>query len=1077
MKPLSKKSAKLRTCREVLERLRWDPAFDESAFFVLYEDRLQGVLKIPLSQIFQGKDLVEHRILQIGVDSLILWDREKRLDLLFGSGASLHADTQQIQEAVRRSKNLKEETLKAKEKPSRKKHKTSLSSTDFETQEIPTYRYHSLYGRWEEFLPYSLKTFPSTLTLLTYNVLFDLYEGEKLYTEKRISLLCELLQKSSADIIALQEVTPAFWQKLLKEGWVLQDYFVSESSSCATLQPYGQVLLSRYPLQYRIRALSEHKKILYGRLNIENQYRLVFATLHLTSNRSEHAGVRRKEELGVLFQDLYDQSLESKEVEAFDAILLGDFNSNDLSLKQIQKEQGFTDIWETLYPEDPGYTFNPEMNPLARLMSLTGEAQRLDQFWYKRFCQIASTPDLEVIDISLIGKKPFISENQSSSWWPSDHFGLCSLWQFQKMETPPDPLYLSPSATSIKKGADQEALLPSSPKSVLISDSLQAYSIDLAKAPLVVESACALVPPQSLWPAIQKIRQQYDPAYSRWMPHINLFYPFFSEAFLDEVSQRLLPLFKEIPPFHLRLKRFHFFQHRQNCTLWLVPESDPPDALETLYQRLLSHLPPSLQEPPFPFTPHLTVAKVSEKERKSLLEQLSQEWKPLEGEINALSFLCRGKKTPFQLKNSLPFQGSPPTPVEKRTPSDLELLQFLEDFCASLFKEQKILWPLAYIVGSTRLGIQGKDLDLLALGPENVSSETFFKICSEAFYKKYPNAFLRYTPATTLPILKIHFPERELDIQYFPFPYRFLSLRSPWTLTLEERESLEEKSLTALLSLLDAEALKPHFEEELPRQTLIYLRQWTTQRCLKQQSLGFPGSLSWAILLAIYLKNTPNPQKYSPLELLEGFFLWFSLQNEDQLFSLEDQHLPPSSFQKIPVRLKVNTLVAPYRNSTRTVTRLTRSILFEEIQRALEILKANKPVTSSEVQNSLLFSAYQGEPYTHFICFFLEGNRDFESACGLLESHFLSLILKAENLSTPSLLEMVRPLPPYSSQKTPQGEKIQEWKWGIKEEAIQKFSGLLENWIQEFRDKHPTVELKLHFSIQEKRSPLKIQKW
>ena len=43
----------------------------------------------------------------------------------------------------------------------------------------------------------------------------------------------------------------------------------------------------------------------------------------------------------------------------------------------------------------------------------------------------------------------------------------------------------------------------------------------------VVTSAIIVSPPKDTWGPIQDIRLKFDKAYKRWMPHINLIYPFF----------------------------------------------------------------------------------------------------------------------------------------------------------------------------------------------------------------------------------------------------------------------------------------------------------------------------------------------------------------------------------------------------------------------------------------------------------------------------------------------------------------------------------------------------------------------
>ena len=52
-------------------------------------------------------------------------------------------------------------------------------------------------------------------------------------------------------------------------------------------------------------------------------------------------------------------------------------------------------------------------------------------------------------------------------------------------------------------------------------------------------SAWAVLPPPELWPRIDDWRRQHDPAYPRWMPHINLLYPAPLEPDYDQVRLQL----------------------------------------------------------------------------------------------------------------------------------------------------------------------------------------------------------------------------------------------------------------------------------------------------------------------------------------------------------------------------------------------------------------------------------------------------------------------------------------------------------------------------------------------------------
>ena len=74
----------------------------------------------------------------------------------------------------------------------------------------------------------------------------------------------------------------------------------------------------------------------------------------------------------------------------------------------------------------------------------------------------------------------------------------------------------------------------------------------------------------------------HDKGYVRWMPHINLVYPFIPDNdngrnFLD-ASKKIQDALSDVEPFRVRFTKdtFKYFMHRKSCTLWLkpLPEGD-----------------------------------------------------------------------------------------------------------------------------------------------------------------------------------------------------------------------------------------------------------------------------------------------------------------------------------------------------------------------------------------------------------------------------------------------------------------------------------------------------------------------
>lgn len=92
--------AKLRPFQDVLHRLRWDGSHDLSRYIVGYLERFEGVREMPLEDFVRVNDdytdedwIPLHRVRYVkfwpvdGEDEVV-WDRDRRIDNIFGSGRS-----------------------------------------------------------------------------------------------------------------------------------------------------------------------------------------------------------------------------------------------------------------------------------------------------------------------------------------------------------------------------------------------------------------------------------------------------------------------------------------------------------------------------------------------------------------------------------------------------------------------------------------------------------------------------------------------------------------------------------------------------------------------------------------------------------------------------------------------------------------------------------------------------------------------------------------------------------------------------------------------------------------------------
>lgn len=170
-------------------------------------------------------------------------------------------------------------------------------------------------------------------------------------------------------------------------------------------------------------------------------------------------------------------------------------------------------------------------------------------------------------------------------------------------------------------------------------------------------SAVVLVPPEELWTPIQAIRQIHDKKFRRWMPHINLLYPFVYEEDLPAAIPTLETVCGKLAPFRIRLARFQCFS--ESRTVWLDPE--PRQAVVDLQRALQEAFPACDEVSRFPggFTPHLSVGQAFDP--PLLRDRLQASWQPIEFQVSQVC-LIRRRVPPndiFQVERRFPLSAGP----------------------------------------------------------------------------------------------------------------------------------------------------------------------------------------------------------------------------------------------------------------------------------------------------------------------------------------------------------------------------------------------------------------------------------
>ncbi len=239
------------------------------------------------------------------------------------------------------------------------------------------------------------------LKFVTYNVLADSDQAEQ-----RVPALMKILRESRADVIALQEVAPWFVQMLRKEEWV-RDFHVEDGGS-TSLFAREFLILSRFPIEaprYYDLAGSTGRGVLIARIKAPG-FPFEIATVHLESPLE--AGEVRSRQLDRVFELLKNHE---------DAVFLGDFNFGDAEKPDTAHlSPTFQDVWKTLFPDDPGYTWNIEKSGIARRSSFPAEkSRRLDRI-------LVRFKKWKAESAAILGDKPVV-EGQDDVF-PSDHFGL-----------------------------------------------------------------------------------------------------------------------------------------------------------------------------------------------------------------------------------------------------------------------------------------------------------------------------------------------------------------------------------------------------------------------------------------------------------------------------------------------------------------------------------------------------------------------------------------------------------------------------------------------------------------------------
>lgn len=942
---------KMATITEVYSRIIWDTNLNRNMFIAGFHERISdAVREKPLAQWDDNSDIPWHRVRYIRCGETIVWDRENRIDLI---------STNQLPEIAWKSDigGSNRADLAA-----------FIANNQVQFQPRDIYAY-DLDG-WKVSTGV-LKSIDldNNLTIVSYNILSNLHDADKIYTDKRLPVILAELSKTNADIIALQEVTPESLAFILATDWV-KDYFISESPSGNNVKPYGNLLMSRWVFNLIEYQFSGHKRVLIGNWNINNQS-VHLANIHLTSDRGDNAFQKRTQQLATVIGYLQQQ--------AGDRFIVGDFNTRGDEQDEIINHGNFIDLWKKLYPEQAGYTFDPPTNPLAMLMSLEGKPSRLDRILWCSDIEKYYQPKL----MYLFGCKSFISNDKQL--YPSDHFGVCGVFKISQA---------TPNHTP-------------------------AARIDLTTIAPVYESMLAIIPPEELFPPIQAIRQQYDSArFARIPPHITLLCGFLPDRYFEDVVDIIAPILAKIPPFTVTLADFQIFTHHKTATAYLHPIVKPEGALHEL-QNVLYQLFPQCYEQSTKtidgFNPHLSVGQFA---NFSEAEVKLPQWHPLKFTVDSVALVSRRRDEPCVIRHMVGVGKLLPKVVERGELVDLivklepdltdiersqreTVLAVVKQACTECLGFEASL----HLFGSARLGVENSDsdIDVVCLIPDFVSGKRFLVQVEDSLTGLCDRS--QVILDAKFPLLRVQIEGVSLDLLYTQ-----VEIFDGWENVDIRDLSSRIKNTKFITGCWDADVTIDLVQQQIPlnrfRLLLRSVRVWAKSRKIHGNSWGFLGGFSWSLLCAYTCINYSAKDK-SVEALIAHFFQILSSHNWHQVIYLTDagkQYMPQLPQDLLPIVSSIE----PCKNTARNVTRSTAKILQSEFVRGAEIsaqillgkdewMSLYEPINLLVGSNTLLTIAITDLD-----------NEELQKSSSLLEAYIIGLVIQLEQLDV-----FVRPNPTF----------------------------------------------------------------
>lgn len=865
----------MRTSEEIYQRVRWDPRFDPTRFVLGVRQRDAQPKRIALPAFVPGGEIPWHRVLFVEADGELVWDRTTGLDRVGVSLAGLATQPRRLREPyfAARTPHAWDATASA-----------WRPAPDLRSE-------HGAPGT----SPRRSAAADKLIRVLTWNTLWDRYDADRIHTARRRPLLLADLRAADADVIALQEVERPLLLLLLAEPWVRNAYTLGTDPTSSDIEDNGLLLLSRLPVTEAARRVLGHHKALTAIAVATPSGALVVAATHLSSDHSTNGAQRREVELRQLSEVLaaVDGNL----------VLMGDFNDGREGEAGPAAALGLVDAWTAAHGStDHTPTFDPVVNPLAAVASLTGRASRLDRI----LIRAARSADGTDVGISVAATNLRGDEPIAEGIFISDHYGVEAQLAFDGPSTA--------TTTTALPGVDV---------------------LDVRPTP---RTALAWIPPQETWAPLQELRREHDPQIDRWPPHVNVLFGFVPEADFERAAPLLADALASVPAFAARLEGVHTFGHRDDATVWLDPTADDAQPWAQLRCAVEARF-PECRGRAEGFTPHLTLGRSTDPQR--VAAACAARLRPIATQVGELVLLSRRGEEPMRVRARIALgtgelHWAPDADRDEASITSTTTRGEHEHLAAQTTRLVAAALDdcAVHLVGSRRMGcaLPGADLDLIAVLPGDADMIQVRQRLEPALPE---TTRMREVHGARVPGLKFTVG-RDLAVDLVVVPCGKLRPQEAVT----RRDELGEAAAVALSAVSDADAVLASVSTAAALTAFTrlapHVKAWAKARGLDSAPFGGLPGIAWALLAARVAAETVTAEAVaqpSDNELLHRFFATWAAWNWHEPITIT-----PQTWQQPAAAVTVLTPTLPIRNCAEQVTTSGRDLLAQEFYEAWEAM-------------------------------------------------------------------------------------------------------------------------------------------